>query len=203
MKITELIPNEKLPETSGIYTIYCPSSEKAYIGQSKLIKKRWSDHLYLLKANKHTNIHLQRTYNKYGKDSLLFIVLENGTSNLDDKEAYFLSILDPEVKLNLQGVTPVVPCSQETKEKIRKSNLGKPGSNRGKKHSEATKTKMSLASIGKPKSEEHRKKISEAIRKRTWKPTHRKGAKMSEESKRKISEKMKEIRRIQRESKNG
>ena len=74
--------------------------------------------------------------------------------------------------------------SEETREKISKSNKGKQ-TWLGKTHTEESKEKIREALIGRklgPHSEEHKKKISEA----------RKGLKHSEETKRKIGEKSKE-----------
>jgi len=75
------------------------------------------------------------------------------------------------------------PVSPETREKLRKAGLGKPGNMKGCKHSEETRKKISEAGKGRiatPESNakrratlkgryfspEHRKKISEALRKR-------------------------------------
>lgn len=53
-------------------------------------------------------------------------------------------------------------CSDETKEKLRKFNLGKTSPRKGVKLSEETKAKLRAANLGKKHTEEERKKISEA-----------------------------------------
>lgn len=53
-------------------------------------------------------------------------------------------------------------CSDETKEKLRKFNLGKTSPRKGVKLSEETKVKLRAANLGKKHTEEERKKISEA-----------------------------------------
>lgn len=61
---------------SGVYKILCKANNKFYIGSSKDLYKRWREHLYNLRKNKHINIHLQRSFNKYGEDSFNFEVVE-------------------------------------------------------------------------------------------------------------------------------
>jgi group I intron endonuclease len=60
----------------GIYMIKNEINEKFYIGSSKNIDTRWVVHKSKLKMNKHDNIHLQRSYNKYGKENFSYIILE-------------------------------------------------------------------------------------------------------------------------------
>lgn len=76
--------------------------------------------------------------------------------------------------------------SEETKEKLRQANLGR-------EVSEETKKKLSDNNArywaGKTRSEETKQKISQTL---TGRPSCRKGTHMSEESKRKLSEKQKE-----------
>lgn len=61
----------------GIYCIRCKVNNKAYIGSSVDIKKRWRGHKGLLKRDRHYNKQLQEDYNKYGADSFLYSVLIN------------------------------------------------------------------------------------------------------------------------------
>ncbi len=63
-------------KSSGIYSITSKVNGKRYIGSSVTINTRWRDHKQALKDNKHHSDHLQKHYNKYGKDDLLFAVVE-------------------------------------------------------------------------------------------------------------------------------
>jgi group I intron endonuclease len=63
----------------GIYIIKNNINNNFYIGSSKNIKNRWSVHKSKLKMNKHDNIHLQRSYNLYGKDSFSYSIIEETT----------------------------------------------------------------------------------------------------------------------------
>ena len=50
----------------GIYKIVNTATNNCYVGQSMRAKKRIREHFRLLRLNKHTNNHLQNSYNKYG-----------------------------------------------------------------------------------------------------------------------------------------
>lgn len=60
----------------GVYSITNIKTGKVYIGSSKNINERWWRHKYDLKLNKHSNRHLQRSYNKYGENAFRFQVIE-------------------------------------------------------------------------------------------------------------------------------
>ena len=59
----------------GIYKITNTVNGKVYIGSSVRIKRRLYEHFRILKNNGHTNSHLQRAWNKCGKNSFIFEVL--------------------------------------------------------------------------------------------------------------------------------
>ncbi len=60
----------------GVYQIRNKVNGNVYIGSSKHLRKRCKDHFCHLKNKKHDNPHLQRAYNKYGEDNLVFEVIE-------------------------------------------------------------------------------------------------------------------------------
>lgn len=61
---------------TGIYKITNKINGKYYVGSSSYINQRWSTHRKLLNKNKHYNPHLQNAWEKYGKESFDFIVIE-------------------------------------------------------------------------------------------------------------------------------
>lgn len=61
---------------SGIYYIKNKINEKIYIGSSKNIYNRKSQHYSELRGNYHENIFLQRSWNKYGEENFEFGILE-------------------------------------------------------------------------------------------------------------------------------
>ena len=67
------------------------------------------------------------------------------------------------------------PISEETRQKMREAKLGKPGNRKGKKHSVEARKKLSIAHIGKSFSEDHKRKLSETV-KRSWENGKRRAA---------------------------
>lgn len=81
---------------SGIYKITCIANSRIYIGSAKDFKIRWNRHLRDLKSNKHANVHLQRSYEKYGVDSFIFEIIELcSNEDLLIREQYYLDTLKP------------------------------------------------------------------------------------------------------------
>lgn len=76
-----------------IYKITNNVDGKVYIGQTINYSKRKRSHISHLKDNKHHNEHLQRAWNKYGKENFSFEIIEEcKTSELDKKEKYFIDL---------------------------------------------------------------------------------------------------------------
>lgn len=85
---------------SGIYNIRNIINNKIYIGSSKNLKGRWRVHKHKLLNNKHVNIHLQRSFNKYGFENFLFEVIEYvEKNNLIHMEQKFIDLLKPEYNI--------------------------------------------------------------------------------------------------------
>jgi hypothetical protein len=61
---------------SGVYKITCFENGHYYYGSSINLKSRFINHISKLRLQKHRNHRLQRTFNKYGEDSLAFEVVE-------------------------------------------------------------------------------------------------------------------------------
>ena len=61
---------------SGIYNIRNIVNDKVYIGSAVSFKLRWNCHQNDLLNNRHVNNKLQNSYNKYGKDSFVYEIIE-------------------------------------------------------------------------------------------------------------------------------
>lgn len=78
----------------GIYKIENLVNGKIYIGQSKHIRQRWTEHKKELRGNRHRNQYLQRAWNKYGEDKFRHEILELCNENqLDELEIYYIELL--------------------------------------------------------------------------------------------------------------
>lgn len=61
---------------SGIYRIINKNNDKCYVGSTINFENRWSRHLKDLENQNHSSIKLQRSYNKHGKNSFYFEIIE-------------------------------------------------------------------------------------------------------------------------------
>lgn len=88
-------PNE-LEFNSGIYMIYNHATGKVYIGSSKSISRRLSEHEYALSKGEH-NRHLQHSWKKYGDENFEFFLVEEvkKTETLFVREQYYLDTFIP------------------------------------------------------------------------------------------------------------
>lgn len=83
---------------SGIYIIYNKINGKFYLGGTVGFKKRMGEHFRLLerKDKQHHSAHLQNAYNKYGKSSFIFCIIEKCPKNkVREVEQYYLDYLCP------------------------------------------------------------------------------------------------------------
>ena len=85
---------------SGIYKIVNKTNGKYYVGSSNNIDGmhgRWYEHINDLRANRHDNDHLQKSWNKYGKDAFEFIIVkEVSPDKLLIEEQIYLTIASVE-----------------------------------------------------------------------------------------------------------
>lgn len=162
---------------SGIYQIENRVNNRIYIGSSIDLNKRRKEHLYRLKNNRHTNNHLQNSFNKYGEKNFVFTILVYYESQeLIFQEQKFLDYY-------------------KTYERGKGFNVRiKANSQLGLKMSEETKEKISIANTGRECSLETRRKLSEAGKNRIFSEDHRenlskanKGREASQETKKKLS----------------
>lgn len=78
-------------KTTGIYIIENIISSFKYIGLSLNIEKRFTYHKRRLEYNKHSNEHLQYSYNKNGVSSFTYSILEECTEELIcEREKYWI-----------------------------------------------------------------------------------------------------------------
>jgi group I intron endonuclease len=70
----------------GLYAIVNKLNHRAYVGSSVDIDRRMKEHKTHLSKNKHHCAHLQRSWNKYGKDSFEFRQIGSAESHQEARE---------------------------------------------------------------------------------------------------------------------
>ena len=119
-----------------IYMVENKINGKKYIGQTTNLKNRWSEHKRKLRKETHTNSHLQNSYNKYGKESFKFYILEEvKKEKIDEREIYWIDFYNTfkGEGYNLKsGGKANCDFSEEAIQKIREAS-------KGRKHTEETK----------------------------------------------------------------
>lgn len=149
-------------KNSGIYGIKNTVSGKWYIGQTTNLLKRIYGHSSKLINGKHNNAHLQSSFNKYGRDSFEFHVLEEcGADMLDIRErawiVYYKSS-DREFGYNKDcGGNLKKVLSEETKRKVAAAS-------KGHKMPEKTRVALYSSNKGRKLSEEYKKQVAEKTR---------------------------------------
>lgn len=112
---------------SGIYMIINLSNNKVYVGSSKDISRRLKEHIRHLKNNKHENIYLQNSYNKYSQNMFKFIPIEYCELNiLIERENFWIKLKNSNIKefgYNLSIPLEQGGCnfSEKSIEKIKRS----------------------------------------------------------------------------------
>lgn len=173
----------------GIYKIVNVRTGDLYVGQSVHMNKRWIRHQSNLRLGRHFGKLLQADYDKYGPDAFQCIVIEEcSREDLTDLETYWFDTLHPRYNLmrptdsgmlgkkqTAEHIAKRVASfrgykmSDETKEKLRRANLGKKRPRNGKPFSEAEKA--------------HHIALSES---RRGQPSHNKGKTLSSETREKL-----------------
>jgi group I intron endonuclease len=114
---------------SGIYVIVNKINHKYYVGSSNnIINDRWYNHLMTLNGNRHSNHHLQRSWNKYGKDNFEFYVVEYANINdlLVVEQKYLdYAKLQRERVYNQSFISGRIEMTDEIRKKISMSQKGK------------------------------------------------------------------------------
>ena len=143
-------------DKQGVYCIKNTANGKVYVGSAAYVYDgqrtarslhiRLRDHVYALDRHQHANVHLQRAWDKYGKDSFEFYVLQEVSSGgdlLESEQTWIdqLKSADPQYGYNI--------CKTA-------------GSSLGRKHSPETKEKLRLLSTGRKHTPETRAKIGRA-----------------------------------------
>lgn len=87
-------------QRSGVYKISFCGTDKFYIGSAVDLTKRKLNHISDLLNNRHANIHMQRLFNKYGKESFNFEIVEYvPPESLIKVEQKYITELEPQINI--------------------------------------------------------------------------------------------------------
>lgn len=116
-----------ITKNTGIYQIKSIKTERVYIGSAINIKTRWNRHRRDLLKNAHHSSFLQRHYNKYGINDLIFSIVEFcKKEDLLLKEQIYLNSLSCEFNTcKVAGSCYGIKKSEEFKRKISTITSGK------------------------------------------------------------------------------
>lgn len=169
---------------AGVYRIRNLNNGKIYVGSSSRLNKRWIKHRSMLRKGIHVNPILQNSWNKHGEDAFIFetLITCHPTMCLW-YEQQFLDRWVPEYNLmpTAGGLTLGHKRSEETKRRISRTKTGVPihAAEEKKRISERLKGNTHSAGnqnhLGHKHSKEARRKIREARAKQVITPEHRKG----------------------------
>ena len=183
--------------TIGVYKISNTLSERYYIGYSKDIDRRFCVHRSKLRKNCHDNIFLQRAYNLDGEDKYKYEIIHICNTEAEAKEIELQYLSDLSIRgklynLNYNNSGGDLMSHHPEKEKIRNQISNSLLQLMSKLTSDEKKEKFGRSGemngmYGKTHTKEVKLLISEANKGNTY----CKGKKLSEETKKKLSEKAK------------
>ena len=157
----------KLPDYRfmGVYYIQNCASNKFYVGSSFDVYSRIKSHLNLLQRNCHTNIHMQRSYNKHGQYKFAWGICEEvfDIDQLLVVEQLWIDVMGDYNICTEAGSTRGYVATEETRAKLRAKNSGEGNPMYGTKRPEVGEAFRKLHT-GKVLSEDHKRKCSEALK---------------------------------------
>lgn len=168
---------------SAVYKIVNRATGKLYVGYTTDFRRRMSQHLFRLRAGKHHSKHLQAAFVKYGEAAFDFLLIEEcPRDQAVEREQFWIDELkasDPAFGYNKAkkvGFNPGCPHTIEAKRLMAEHRRGRPASER---LVEANR-KTGAARRGIPRPPEVVARAAAGLV----------GRKLSEETRRKMSEKM-------------
>jgi len=164
----------------GIYQIVNTITGDCYVGSAVNFHVRKLRHLNELRQGIHHSLHLQRAYDKYGKDVFVFTFLEDVIRDRDtlfQRESHWVQQLHPQYNTGKVNATALgAKRTEETRKRITEKATGR-------KHSEETRRKQSERKFGIKQSPEFIQKRSEGML----------GHAVSEENRQKFAERSREM----------
>lgn len=201
----------------GVYGIVHVPSGRVYVGSSKNVTRRWSEHIGRLQRGDHGVPELARVVLEDGVASLAFVLLESCDVNeLKEREQEWFGVFPDLMNVSLNAESPSLdptvasriaaslrgrPLSEERRRRISAARKGKPLTDKTKAHLDRLHEALRYRPLHPalieawttPKTPEHRANLSAAAKKR-WT-----GRPKSEEHRQRLSESARAYYRARRE----
>lgn len=93
------LPGQKYKNPGGIYMITCTATNDTYIGKTRNLNNRYSQHSYDLRNHRHNNPALQALYDTYGPKCLVMTLVERipdeEIEGIEAREVYWTEFYKP------------------------------------------------------------------------------------------------------------
>lgn len=100
----------------GIYKIDNISNDHCYIGSSVQIGIRFQQHKLRLRKGTHHSVYLQRAWDRYGKDSFVFSIIEEcAKEDIVEREQHYLDTIRPQYNIAIKANKPPIDPERSRK----------------------------------------------------------------------------------------
>ena len=146
-----------LPFDAGVYRIRNTINQRAYYGSTTVLHRRAIEHFTTLRQGTHCNVHLQRSFRKYGESAFVFEEMCHcQPQHVRELEAAFIKANPDSYNMRIE-TEQSYRFSDEVRQKMSETRRGVPkrkGWHQTVKRSKETREKMSAWQKGQPKSPE-------------------------------------------------
>ena len=139
----------------GVYKITNTVTGKCYVGSSKNILRRWSEHKRFFKYRKYRSSQLYQDIREFGVDQFEFSILEEcSVEELKVREQYYISMLKPEYNIRKANAGVSVKYKEDISEYQREYYQAN--------KEEAKERKRNYYQANKEKAKEHQREYYQA-----------------------------------------
>lgn len=179
-----------------VYRIVNTVTGDFYIGSSVNIDRRKSIHFFDLRHDKHHSPILQNSFNKYGEDKMAFEIIETVSAedihDILEREQFYIDTLCPKFNVCQIAGSPLgIKHTEQARANMSSAHIGKKLSRETIDKRTAKQSGTNHYGYGKSRSNDTKNKISKKLKEYyTEHAVHNKGGVISEEQRGKIAKKL-------------